>query len=248
MQANPTIGARYHQEFQPGGALDQGEVLSRNETLTVPVGTFSNVMRTKDTSIRDPFGLDHKMYAPGLGVITEFKLDISTNEIKETERLVSVELNGVPVTELVPPGGFTGTNATGTAKNGVEFDGALSIRAGGPILLNGTELEDEAQINSDAEVLIIDSLLSDPSWIWAAEAVTFRNVSADERVWIRGDVDVFIFDSNLDEVRILLGASDNSLIVQGSEIGRLTADGGHGDNTFEDRGGNTFGQLQLTRF
>ena len=78
--------------------------------------------------------------------------------------------------------------------------------------------------------------------------MTFRNVSADERVWIRGNLDVFIFDSDLDEVRILLGASDNSLIVQGSEIGRLTADGGHGDNTFDDRGGNTLDQLHLTRF
>jgi len=248
MQADPRIGDRYYQEFQPGGVLDHAEVLSRDETIDTALGTFSNVLRTKDVSVREPFGLAHKVYAPGLGVIGEFKFDIEDDEILETTRLVSVELNGVSVTELVPPDGFTGTNATGEAKEGIDFDGALSIRAGGAVLLNGTELEDHAQINSDAEVIIIDSLLSESSWIVAAEVVTFRNASAEERVWIRSDGDVYIFDSALDDIKILFGPSDNSLIVEGSEISRLFADGGPGTNTFEDRGGNTIGQLQLTRF
>lgn len=248
MQANPRLGDRYQQEFQPGGVIDQAEVLSKNEALTVPVGTFSNVLRTKDTSVREPFDLTHKAYAPGLGIIAEFKFDIEDNEARQTERLVSVSLNGVPVTELVPPTGFAGTNASGESKEGVEFDNGANLRAGGPLLLIGTEFDGAARINSSAEVVVIDSLLSETSWIEAAEAVTFRNVSAEERVWIRGDVDVYIFDSDLDDIRIQLGASDNSLIVQGSEIDRLTADAGPGDNTFEDRGGNTFGRLQLTGF
>ncbi len=248
MQANPRIGDRYQQEFQPGGVLDQAEVLSKDETIDTAVGTFSNVLRTKDGSVREPFGLDHKLFAPGLGLIGELKFDSEDGEIEQTNRLISVELNGVPVTELVPPTGFVGTNASGEALEGIEFDGALNIRAGVAVLLNGTELDDEAQINSGAEVLIIDSVLREMSWISAVEAVTFRNVSADRRVLIRGDGDVYIFDSALDDLRILLGPSDNSLIVEGSQIGRLIADGGLGDNTFEDRGGNTFGQLQLTRF
>jgi len=82
----------------------------------------------------------------------------------------------------------------------------------------------------------LDTVLGDTSWISAAEAVTLREVSADERVWIRGDVDAYLFDSDLDEVRIVLGPSDNTLVVEGSQIDRLLADGGLGDNTFEDRG------------
>lgn len=248
MQANPHIGDRYYQEFQAGGVLDTGAVLAHDETHTTPIGTFSNVLRTEDTSVREPFGLDHKIYAPGLGLIGEVKFDIEDDEIIETIRIVSVELNGVPVTELVPPGGFMGTNATGVAKEAIEFEGHANIRSGEATVLRGAEVEGDVLINSGAEAFVVDSILHDTTWIWAEEAVTFRGSTAEERVWIRGDGDVNFFDSDLDEVRIQFGAGDNLLVVAGSAIDRLLADGGLGDNTFEDRGGNTIGQLQLTRF
>jgi hypothetical protein len=248
MQADPTIGDRYYQEFQPGGVLDQAEVLSTDETLTVQFGTFTNVLRTKDGSVREPFGLDHKVYALGLGLLGEVKFDSEDNEIEQTNRLVSVTLNGVAVRQLVSPVGFMGTNASGEAKEGIEFGDELEIRAAGPIVLNGTELEDEVEIHSNAEVLIIDSIFRDSSWISATEAVTFRNVSADRAIKIRSDGDVYIFDSNLDELRIRFGRSDNNLVVEGSDFGWLIADGGSGDDTFEDRGGNTFRRIRLTQF
>jgi hypothetical protein len=248
MQANPYVGARYYQEFQPGGVLDTGEVLSRDETIDTAIGTFSDVLRTEDGSVREPFGLDHKIYAPGLGTIGEFKLDIEDDEIAETVRLVSVELNGVPVTELVSPGGFAGTSAGGEEKEGIEFEREVNIRSGEATILRRTKLDGSLQLNSGAEAFIVDSILNDTSWISALEAITLREVVAEERIWIRGDVDVHVFDSDLHEVRVLLGESDNSLTVEGSEIDSLFADGGRGVNTFDDAGDNTFGQLVLRRF
>jgi hypothetical protein len=38
-------------------------------------------------------------------------------------------------------------------------------------------LEDQSRINSGAEVLVLDSILNDATWIWAAEAVTLRSIS-----------------------------------------------------------------------
>jgi hypothetical protein len=47
---------------------------------------------------------------------------------------------------------------------------------------------------------------------------------------------------------MLLGTGDNRLVVEGSSFERLSADGGPGDNVFEDLGGNTFDKLRLRRF
>lgn len=247
MPADPRVGDIYYQEFQPGGVLDQAEVLSREETLTVPVGSFTHVLRTKDDSVRAPFELAHKVFAPGLGMIGEFKFDIEDDEILQTTRLVSVELNGAAVTQLVSPGGFAGTSATGQAKRPIKFRDDVTIRAGGPVLLDGAQVTDDARINSRAEVLVLDSVFGDTAWIRAQEAVTFRNVSAEEEVKIRGDVDVHLFDSILDELQTLLGAGDNRLVVKGLRCEEFSADGGRGDNTFEDLGGSTFDELRLRR-
>ena len=248
MRADPHVGDIYYQEFQPGGVVDQAKVLARDETLTGPLGTFTAVLRTQDDSVRAPFDLAHKVYAPGIGIIGEFKFDIETNEITKTVRLVSVELNGLPVTELVSPDGFSGINPTGRATGGATFAKSVRITAGGAILLKGAELRGEAQLSSGAETFVIDSEFSRKSSITAVEAVTFRDVIAHTRVSIRTDNDVHVFHSDFDDLRIVFGAGENLLVVEDSSFGNLTADGGRGDNTFESLGRNKFGNLTLKRF
>ena len=248
MEAQPRVGHRYYQEFQPGGVVDQAVGVATNETLTVPLGTFSNVFHSRDTSVREPFGLSEKFYAPGLGSIREVKFDIETNELIQHSQLVSVSLNGVLVTQLVSPTGFAGTNTTGgDAKGGIEFGGDVRIQAKGRVMLNGVGLADKLSITSDAEVVLIDSVLSDTSWIRACDNVTLRNTSSDGKMTILGDVDVHIFDADIVDLVIRQGVGDNSLVVEGSAIDRLSADGGRGTNTFEDRGGNKFGKVLLRR-
>lgn len=222
--------------------------LATGETVEVPAGTFQNVFRTRDTSIREPFGLSDKSCAPGLGTVREVKYDIETNEILQTAELVSVTLHGVPTTTLVDPTDFDGTNAAGnTAVGGVEFAEDVRISAKGSVVLSGAGLEDSTSITSGAEVAILDSVFSDSVWILAGDNVALRNVNAEDRISILGDVDTFVLDSDIDDLWIRQGDSDNTLTFEGSDIGRLSADGGRGTNLFEDRGDNVFGRVRLRR-
>lgn len=74
MEANPRVGDSYRQEFYKGEAEDSAEVVSRdaaglNDTVDVPHGSFENVLVTKDWAPLEPNVLEHKYYAPGVGLI-----------------------------------------------------------------------------------------------------------------------------------------------------------------------------------
>lgn len=77
MVANPAdhTGEAYRQEYYAGEAEDMGEVMSVNETITVPFGTFTDVVQTKDWTPLEPDVLEHKFYAAGVGVIKELAVD-----------------------------------------------------------------------------------------------------------------------------------------------------------------------------
>ena len=70
MLAQPRSGLTYRQEFGIGVAVDMTTVLSLHKHLTVPFGTFGNVIETKEFSCIES-GLDHKWYASGIGNIKE---------------------------------------------------------------------------------------------------------------------------------------------------------------------------------
>jgi hypothetical protein len=67
MQADPKVGESYYQEYYPGEAMDRAEVLSLNETVTVPYGTFDHVLDTRESTPLQPGFFEHKYYAPGVG-------------------------------------------------------------------------------------------------------------------------------------------------------------------------------------
>jgi len=69
MLAQPTVGERYHQEFLRGEAEDVGAVVAIDESVTVPYGSFDRVVVTEDTTPLEPQILEHKFYAPGIGVV-----------------------------------------------------------------------------------------------------------------------------------------------------------------------------------
>ncbi|MGP4113964.1 hypothetical protein ACTWP5_24020 [Streptomyces sp. 4N509B] len=75
MPADPRPGDAYPQENAPGVAEDQGEVLSRNETVTVPAGSWENVLKTRDTTPLEPDVVEHKYYARGVGLVAEEEVD-----------------------------------------------------------------------------------------------------------------------------------------------------------------------------
>ena len=70
MQANPTVGETYRQEYYKGEAEDWASVLSLSESVTVPTGSYSNVLMTNEWSgLDNPPIYEHKYYAAGIGFI-----------------------------------------------------------------------------------------------------------------------------------------------------------------------------------
>ena len=71
MKASPQHGDTYFQEYAQGVAEDMANVLSMGGSETTPYQTFSNVLRTKEWTALSNSSLEHKYYAPGIGLIIE---------------------------------------------------------------------------------------------------------------------------------------------------------------------------------
>ncbi len=89
MEAKPSAGDAYRQEFAAGEAEDMASVLSRSKHATVTYGSFDDVVQTKEWSCLEA-GIDHKYYAPGVGLI----LVVAVSGGNERLELTSVSTGG----------------------------------------------------------------------------------------------------------------------------------------------------------
>jgi hypothetical protein len=71
MQAHPQLGRKFRQEWYRGQAEDVFEAMSTGATRTVPFGTFTGLLRTRETNALEPGVRDNKYYARGIGSINE---------------------------------------------------------------------------------------------------------------------------------------------------------------------------------
>ena len=71
MLGQPTVGETYRQEFLAGEAEDVAKVLMIGGSVDVHAGTFRRVIVPQDWSRLDPGVIEHKTYAPGVGVVLE---------------------------------------------------------------------------------------------------------------------------------------------------------------------------------
>lgn len=69
MQAHPTVGKSYHQEYYKGKAEDMAQIVSLTGTASVPYGHFNNLIVTKEWTPLEPGAVERKYYAPGVGWI-----------------------------------------------------------------------------------------------------------------------------------------------------------------------------------
>jgi hypothetical protein len=67
--ARPEVGMAYRQEYYAGEAEDAAKVLSIDERVDVPFGTFEGVLLTKDYTPLDPTLLEYKFYSRGVGPV-----------------------------------------------------------------------------------------------------------------------------------------------------------------------------------
>jgi hypothetical protein len=71
MEANPQIPDAYRQEYLVGQAEDTAWVVGRGGSVTVPYGTLHNVLTTLEATRIEPGLIDQKIYAPGIGIVSE---------------------------------------------------------------------------------------------------------------------------------------------------------------------------------
>ena len=86
MQTHPQLGRKFRQEWYAGQAEDVFWSVSRHATVTVPLRTFRNTLRTVETTALEPDVLDNKYYARGIGQVAE----LSVKGPKESLRLVKI--------------------------------------------------------------------------------------------------------------------------------------------------------------
>jgi hypothetical protein len=70
MPARPKPGEPYRQQYARNVAVDMAQIVATNETATVPAGTFTGCVKTKEWSMLEA-GTEMKWYAKGVGVVKE---------------------------------------------------------------------------------------------------------------------------------------------------------------------------------
>jgi hypothetical protein len=85
MLAQPEVGDAYRQEYYEGEAEDMGEVVEVGATKELGIGTYEDVLVTKDWNPLEPEVIEEKSYAPGVGLIHEAKVAGGEGEIPLVE-------------------------------------------------------------------------------------------------------------------------------------------------------------------
>ena len=74
--AKPLAGQRFFQEIAPKVAMDRVEVVSIDETVKTPAGTFAHCVHLRETTPLER-DVSHKYYAPGVGMIKDDDFELA---------------------------------------------------------------------------------------------------------------------------------------------------------------------------
>jgi hypothetical protein len=80
MPSAPAPGKPFRQEYSPNNAEDMAQIMAVKEAMTVPAGSFSDCVRTKEWSLLSA-GSEKKWYARGVGCIREVSPEGDVNEL-----------------------------------------------------------------------------------------------------------------------------------------------------------------------
>jgi hypothetical protein len=76
MPGKPKRGQKFYQEIAPKVALDRVEIVSVDETVKTPAGTFEHCVHLRETTPLEP-DVSHKYYAPGIGMIKDDEFELA---------------------------------------------------------------------------------------------------------------------------------------------------------------------------
>jgi len=71
----PNVGDKFYQEIAPKVALDRVEIVSVDETVKTPAGTFHHCVHLRETTPLEA-DVSHKYYAPGVGMIKDDEFEL----------------------------------------------------------------------------------------------------------------------------------------------------------------------------
>ena len=71
---HPEPGDRWYRQYAPKVAMDRSEVVSLLETVQVPAGRFTRVVKTEESSPLTPGWRSYRYFAPGIGIVREGNL------------------------------------------------------------------------------------------------------------------------------------------------------------------------------
>ena len=74
MPAAPQAGQKFYQELAPGVAMDRVEIISVEEKLTTPAGTFEKCVHVRETSPLERLLRDSKWYVSRIGQVKDGKM------------------------------------------------------------------------------------------------------------------------------------------------------------------------------
>lgn len=74
MPGEISLGMKYYQELAPNVAMDRAEIISINDNLDTPAGTFSKCLTTKEGTALNFREVEFKTYAPVIGLIQDQSL------------------------------------------------------------------------------------------------------------------------------------------------------------------------------
>jgi len=85
------LGARHYQEIAPN-AMDRAEIVDDDVTMATPAGVFHHCIRVEETSGLDPDEKCYKTYAPGIGLIQDEDLLLTSYHLAPEEKVAMRDL------------------------------------------------------------------------------------------------------------------------------------------------------------
>jgi hypothetical protein len=85
MPGRPAVGDRFAMEVAPGTAMDRFEIVSLDETVRTPAGTFRHCLKTLETTPLEPGVKESKWYAPGVGLVVDGGLRLVKADVRRGE-------------------------------------------------------------------------------------------------------------------------------------------------------------------
>ena len=72
----PKVGDKFYQEIAPKVAMDRVEIVSMDETVRTPAGTFEHCLHLKETTPLEG-DVSHKWHAPGVGMVKDDAFELA---------------------------------------------------------------------------------------------------------------------------------------------------------------------------